>query len=127
MRTLRSFPPATRSRRVLLGTVVGLCCVVYVVSFLLDEPIRHRLETQLNGNPDGYAATIRSVRFHPFGFSITLEDTQIVQDRHPKPPVADFPRLDASVSADTIEAPRTTARETRMISDAHASSTLHRE
>lgn len=97
MRTLRSLLPATRGRRVLLGTVVAVCVIVYAVSFLLDEPIRRRLEAQMNANLVGYAATIRAVRFHPFGFSITLKDTQIVQDKHPKPSVADFPRLDASV------------------------------
>lgn len=97
MRTLRSLLPATRGRRVLLGTVVVICVIVYAVSFLLDEPIRRRLEAQMNANLVGYAAQIRAVRFHPFGFSITLKDTQIVQDKHPKPPVADFPRLDASV------------------------------
>jgi hypothetical protein len=97
MRTLRSFLPATRGRRILLGAVVTLLLIVYAVSFLADEPIRRRLEAQMNANLVGYAAKIRAVRFHPFGFSITLKDTQIVQDKHPKPPVADFPRLDASV------------------------------
>ncbi len=97
MRSLRSFLPATRGRRILLGTVVALLLIVYAVSFLLDEPLRRRLEAQLNANLVGYGATIRAARFHPFGFSITLKDTQIVQEKHPKPPVADFPRLDASV------------------------------
>lgn len=97
MRTLRSFLPATRGRRVLLGTVVTLALVIYAVSLLADEPIRRRLEAQMNANLVGYGAKIRAVRFHPFGFSITLKDTRIMQDKHPKPPVADFPRLDASV------------------------------
>jgi len=97
MRTVRSFLPATRGRRVALGAVVTLLLIVYAVSFLADEPIRRRLEAQMNANLVGYGAKIRAVRFHPFGFSITLKDTQIVQDKHPKPPIADFPRLHASV------------------------------
>ena len=93
----RSFLPKTRGRRIALGIVVVFCLVVYAVSFLFDEPLRKRLEAQMNANLVGYAASIRAVRFHPFNFAITLKDTQIVQDEHPKPPVASFPRLDASV------------------------------
>lgn len=94
---MRSLLPKTRSRRWLLAVVVTIGLVLFAVSFALDEPIRRRLEQQLNANLVGYGAQIRAVRFHPFGFSITLEDTRIVQDKHPKPPVAEFPRLDASV------------------------------
>jgi uncharacterized protein involved in outer membrane biogenesis len=89
--------PRTRGRRWLLGTVIAIAIVAYAVSFALDEPIRRHLERQMNANLVGYGAHIRAVRFHPFGFSITLKDIQVVQEKHPKPPVADFPRLDASV------------------------------
>ena len=83
-------------RRLLLGAA-GLALVIWILSFGLDEPIRRRVEQQMNASLVGYTAHVRALRFHPFNFAITLKDTSIVQDKHPNPPVADFPRLDASV------------------------------
>jgi len=94
---MRSWLPQSKIRRRLLYVGLVVLALVYAVSFTLDEPIRRRLESQLNANLVGYTAHIRAVRFHPFGFAITLKDTTIAQDKHPKPAVADFPRLDASV------------------------------
>jgi hypothetical protein len=94
---MRFLPTTTKNRRRLLLAVLAVAAVVYAVSFTLDEPIRRRLEQQMNASLVGYTAKIGAVRFHPFGFAITLKDTSIVQEKHPKPPVADIPRLDASV------------------------------
>jgi hypothetical protein len=89
-------PHEKRRRRLLLGAMV-VALLVWIASFGLDEPIRRRIEQQMNASLVGYTAHIRALRFHPFNFAITLKDTTIVQDKHPKPAVADFPRLDASV------------------------------
>ena len=97
MRSLRSWLPQSTGRRRLLHAALLMLVLAYLASFGLDEPIRRRIEAQMNGDLVGYTARIRAVRFHPFGFAITLKDTTIVQDKHPKPAVADFPRLDASV------------------------------
>jgi hypothetical protein len=94
---MRFLPTTTKNRRRLLLAALAVCAVIYALSFTLDEPIRRRLERNMNASLVGYTAKIRAVRFHPFGFAITLKDTTIVQEKHPKPPVADFPRLDASV------------------------------
>lgn len=94
---MRIFPRSTKNRRRLIVALGAVLLVVFAVSFALDEPIRRRLEQQMNASLVGYTAHIRAVRFHPFGFAITLRDTTIVQDEHPQPPVADIPRLDASV------------------------------
>ena len=77
--------------------MLAALAVIFAVSFTLYEPIRRRIEAQMNASLVGYTAHVRAVRFHPFGFAITLKDTKIVQDKHPKPAVADLPRLDASV------------------------------
>ncbi len=90
-------PIAVRRWRRLFIVLGVVAVAAWAISFTLDEPIRRRLEAQMNANLVGYKAKIRAVRFHPFGFAITLKDTVITQDKHPKPPVADFPRLDASV------------------------------
>ncbi len=94
---MRFLPKSPRGRRALLLGVIGTLIVIFGVSFALDEPIRRRVEAQMNASLVGYTAHVRALRFHPFGFSITLLDTSLVQDAHPKPPVADFPRLHASV------------------------------
>lgn len=94
---MRVLPQTPKNRRRLLLAVGAVLLVVYAVSFAFDEPIRRHLEQQMNASLVGYTAHVRAVRFHPFGFAITLRDTTIVQDEHPKPAVADFPRLDASV------------------------------
>ena len=94
---MRSFLRPLIGRRALLIAAAMVLLVVYAVSFLFDEPLRQRLERQMNASLVGYTAHIRAVRFHPFNFALTLKDTRIVQDRSPKPPVADLPRLDASV------------------------------
>lgn len=83
-------------RRLLFGAAV-LALIIWLLSFGLDEPIRRHIEQQMNASLVGYTAHIRALRYHPFNFAITLKDTSIVQDKHPEPPVADFPRLDASV------------------------------
>lgn len=94
---MQLLPKSPRGRRALLLGIIAALVVIFGVSFALDEPIRRRLEGQINANLVGYTAHVRAVRFHPFGFALTLLDTSLVQDAHPKPPVADFPRLDASV------------------------------
>ncbi len=94
---MRFLPQTPKGRRRLFVGVLAALAVIFAVSFTLDEPIRRRLEAQMNASLVGYTAHVRAVRFHPFGFAITLKDTKIVQDKHPKPPVADLPRLDASV------------------------------
>ncbi len=94
---MRLLPETSRNRRRLAVATLVLLAVIFAGSFALDEPIRRHLETQMNASLVGYTARIRAVRFHPFGFAITLKDTVITQEKHPKPPVADFPRLDASV------------------------------
>src|SRR5262245_55726550 len=80
--------------------VLGLCALlllVVLVSFFLDEPIRRRIESQMNGSMKGYTASIGAARFHPIGLSLTLKDLSLVQDARPDPPVLHVPQLDASV------------------------------
>jgi hypothetical protein len=89
--------PREKWHRRLLFVVLGVAFLVWVLSFGLDEPIRRHVEQQMNANLKGYTAHVRGLRFHPFNFALTLKDTSIVQDKDPDPPVADFPRLDASV------------------------------
>lgn len=70
---------------------------LFAAAFLIDEPLRRRMERDLNRSLTGYTVRIGSLDFHPIGFSLDLEDATIVQQANPKPPVAYIPRLSASV------------------------------
>jgi hypothetical protein len=79
------------------GAVTLLAAVAVVASFFVDEPLRRSLERQMNARLQGYTVRIGALDFHPFGFSIDLEDVSLTQDAHPDPPVARVPQLSASV------------------------------
>ena len=80
-----------------LGAVGVVVALAYTAAFLLDEPMRRSMEQRLNARLEGYEVTLRRLDFHPFGFSLDLEDLVVRQKSHPDPPVAAIPRLSASV------------------------------
>ena len=80
-----------------LGTVAVVALLAYSVAFLLDEPLRRSMEGRLNERLKGYTAHVGKLDFHPFGFSLDLEDLVLTQDAHPDPPVARIKRFSASV------------------------------
>ncbi|HMF48068.1 MAG TPA: DUF748 domain-containing protein [Candidatus Saccharimonadales bacterium] len=66
-------------------------------SFFLDEPLRRRMEANLNAALKGYSVRLGKLDFHPIGLSLDLEDLIIHQNGNPEPPVAQIPKLAASV------------------------------
>jgi Domain of Unknown Function (DUF748) len=81
----------------LAGAVVVLVGAAIAVSFVIDDPLRRYIERQMNARLQGYTVRIGALDFHPFGFSVDLEDVSITQDAHPDPPVVFVPQLSASV------------------------------
>jgi len=81
----------------LVGAVVLLVVIAIIAVQFIDEPLRRRMEADLNGTLQGYHVSIRKLDFHPVGFAIDLVDAVIVQEAHPDPPVAYLPKLHASV------------------------------
>lgn len=79
------------------GGVAAFAVLAFALSFFIDEPLRRYMERSLNAELKGYTARVLALEFHPLGFSITLHDVTVIQDAHPKPPVAWFPQFDASV------------------------------
>jgi hypothetical protein len=69
----------------------------FVAAYLLDEPLRRKIEADINNSLKGYAVRIERLDFHPFGLSLDLEDCTIYQSAHPDPPIAHIPELSASV------------------------------
>src|SRR5262249_41127892 len=85
-----------RGKWVLVGLGI-LVALIVIASFLVDEPLRRTMESQMNGRLKGYTAHIEKLSFHPIGASLTLYNLVFIQNAHPQPPVLRVPRLDASV------------------------------
>ncbi|MEX0803498.1 MAG: DUF748 domain-containing protein [Candidatus Binatia bacterium] len=82
-----------------LAAVFGLLVVLLVsAAFFIDDPLRRRTEDRINGALKGYTVRIGKLDFHPLGFSLDLEDSVIIQDAEPEPPIAQIPNLTASVN-----------------------------
>jgi Domain of Unknown Function (DUF748) len=79
------------------GSVLLILIVIIGAAFLLDEPLRRKMEADLNNRLKGYSVQIGRLDFHPVGLSLDLEDCTIYQRAHPDPPIAHIPNLSASV------------------------------
>ncbi|MFL6199567.1 MAG: DUF748 domain-containing protein [Thermoanaerobaculia bacterium] len=75
----------------------SLALLVLLVASHFDEYLRRTIEAKVNQRLKGYTASIGHAHLSPFGLALTLERLVIVQQANPKPPVADLPRLTASV------------------------------
>ena len=102
---LRNFPEIfTRATvklpRAVIWIAIALALVVLIAivgAYFIDEPLRRQTEARINAALKGYTVRIGALDFHPIGFSLDLEDTVIIQNANPEPPVARIPNLTASV------------------------------
>src|SRR5947209_4960870 len=98
-------PPAHRTRwrlsrrgLVFLGIVLAVVAIVAVLgSHLFDERLRRTLEGKINQRLTGYRVTLGHAHVNPLNLALTLRNLVIRQEANPDPPVADIPRLRASV------------------------------
>ncbi|MGZ8490014.1 MAG: DUF748 domain-containing protein, partial [Candidatus Binatia bacterium] len=79
------------------SALAGLLVLVGIAAFFIDEPLRRRMEANLNRALTGYTVRIGKLDFHPIGLSLDLENSVIVQNDNPEPPVAQIANLSASV------------------------------
>jgi hypothetical protein len=79
------------------GAVLVLVISVFAAAYLIDEPLRRKMERDMNSRLKGYTVRIGKLDFHPIGLSLDLEDSTIYQNAHPEPPIAHIPRLHASI------------------------------
>ncbi len=89
--------PVTKIAMWSSGTLVFLVVLAFVASFFIDEPLRRRMESDMNLSLKGYRVTLPALDFNPIGFSVTLNDLTLVQNAYPDPPVLRIDRLKASV------------------------------
>ena len=79
------------------GCIGFVLILVFALAYLIDEPLRRRMESDLNNRLKGYTVRIGRADFHPIGLSIDLEEAVISQNEHPDPPILEIPNLSASV------------------------------
>jgi hypothetical protein len=79
------------------GVFLFLLVAIIASGYLFDEPLRKKVETDLNHRLKGYSVRVGRLNFHPIGLSIDLKQSTIFQNAHPEPPVAEIPYLNASV------------------------------
>jgi hypothetical protein len=94
-----SHPDEPRGQRGLLWVLLAACLalLVFFIASHFDEYLRRTIEAKVNQRLKGYTVSIGHAHLSPFGLALTLERLVIVQQANPKPPVADLPRLTASV------------------------------
>src|SRR5438132_12049272 len=89
--------PHARWQRWALIVLTFVVTLSIIAAFFIEEPLRRKIESNMNASLKGYKVSIRKLDFHPIGFSLDLEDWIVRQDAHPDPPMADVPNLTASV------------------------------
>ena len=85
-----------RRNRILLwigATILVLVAVVFVASFFLDGIVRARTEAAMNASLKGYHVTLEHAHVQLLSGGLTLSNLTIIQQQHPRPPVADFPEM----------------------------------
>src|ERR1044071_9921831 len=79
------------------GILAFIIVIIFVLAYLIDEPLRRKVERDMNARLKGYSVRIEKLDFHPIGLSLDLENLSIYQTAHPDPPIASIPNLHASV------------------------------
>jgi hypothetical protein len=79
------------------GILTVLLVAIFVLAYFIDEPLRRRVEREMNARLKGYTIRIEKLDFHPIGLSLDLEKLWIYQTPQPDPPIAYIPNLHASV------------------------------
>ena len=87
----------SRLLRWCIGVPVVLALLLFAASFLLDEPLRRKMETNMNRDLKGYTVQIPRLHIQLLDLSLTLKDMSVVQQAHPEFPVILFPALKASI------------------------------
>ncbi len=89
--------PTRRSLFWIGGSILLVLVLIFIAAFLLDEPLRRKMEADINSSLKGYTVRIGRLDFHPVGLSLDLEESTIYQSAHPDPPIAHIPKLSAGI------------------------------
>jgi Domain of Unknown Function (DUF748) len=92
MKSLFSWLPGYRRHPLLWCTGAVLASAIgalFIASFFLDDIIRSRTQTAMNQKLRGYHVALGRAHLQLVGGRLTLSDVKIVQQAHPRPPIAD--------------------------------------
>ncbi|MBJ6728016.1 DUF748 domain-containing protein [Geomesophilobacter sediminis] len=87
----------THLLRWVVGIIVGICIILFIASFFIDEPVRRVIEKKLNTHLVGYTVRLPGLHVRLIGFALTFKGLTIAQKAHPAPPIIEFPILKANV------------------------------
>lgn len=82
--------------------LAGIVVLLFVLSYMADEPMRRYMENRINQSVSGYSVKIEEFHFNPLRLSVTFRGVRIYQDAHPKPPLAYFHKINANVDWGSI-------------------------
>ena len=86
-----------RGLRWVIGIPIALALALFVVSFFLDEPLRRKMEDNINRDLEGYTVRLPKLHLQLLDLSLTLKEMTVLQEAHPDPPVVYIPVLRASI------------------------------
>lgn len=93
MASLFSSLPGYRRHRLLwwAGMILATVFVaVFIVSFFLDDIIRVRTQAAMNQKLKGYHVALGHAHLQLVGGRLTLSEIKIIQQAHPRPPIAEI-------------------------------------
>ncbi len=79
------------------GVIAFLLLLLFILAYMIDEPLRGKVERDMNARLTGYSVRIGKLDFHPIGLSLDLEQMYLYQQAHTDPPIAYIPDMHASV------------------------------
>ena len=79
------------------GILAVILVIIFAVAFFIDEPLRRKVERNMNERLKGYTVRLERLDFHPIGLSLDLEQLSIYQNPPSDQPIAHIPNLHASV------------------------------
>ena len=72
------------------GFFATLIVAVFIASFFLDDMVRARTQAAMNQKLKGYHIALAHAHLQLLGGVLTLKGVKVMQEAHPRPPVADI-------------------------------------
>lgn len=93
-----------------VALVAWLAGAVVAGAYLLNEPLRRRMEATLNDSLQGYSVSLPAIELRLLALSVSLVDLSVRQISNPDPPVLELRRMTAGVDWRALLALRLVAR-----------------
>lgn len=81
----------------IIGTLAVLVVAVFIASYFLDPIVRTRVENAMNERLVGYHTSLNHAHVQLLSGTLILNGLVVKQNAHPKPPVADLPKMEFNI------------------------------